>query len=45
MPIMAVSFAAYNPGVDPDYRFRATAVEVVGEVVERLVRSSFERTA
>ena len=45
MPIMAVSFTAYNPDVDPDHRFRATAVEVVGSVVERLVRPSPEHTA
>lgn len=44
MPIMAVSFTAYNPDVDPDYRFRATAVELVGDVVERLVRPPSERT-
>lgn len=44
IPIMAVSFTAYNPDVDPEHRFRATAVEVVGDVVERLVRPSPGRT-
>jgi arginase len=45
MPIAAVSFTAYNPEVDTDGRFRATAVEVVGDVVERLVRPSSKRPA
>jgi arginase family enzyme len=44
MPIMAVSFTAYNPDVDPDHRFRDTAAAVVGDVVERLAPPSSERT-
>ena len=45
MPIQAVSFTAYNPDLDPDLEFRATAVEVVGDVVGRLIRPSSGRPA
>ena len=34
MPMLAISFTAYNPDFGPDHRFRATALEVVSAVVE-----------
>jgi arginase len=36
VPVLAVSFTAYNPDADPDRRFRATAVEAVEAVMEAL---------
>jgi len=42
-PVLAASFTAYNPAVDPERRFRATAVEVVGAAVEATSAGSPDR--
>ena len=37
VPILAASFTAYNPELDPDRRFTATAVAAIGAAVDEFV--------